>query len=146
MGYLSGQILWHLGVLLLMSKAFNFLRLFSGCFAMSDGKPCVRSSDQCMEILSVCQTVTWTQRNTTPVFSLPRNRNAWRPCWLQNFRFLPKNLSVLKWETATRYENWKKVTNFSSFPCKKILCAFHFRFLSLPVTSGYTTTPLLSLS
>ena len=135
-GYLLGRILWHLCLLHLMSKEFIFLRLFSGCFAISDGKPYVRSiSDQCMEILFVCKAVTWTLKmlNTSSRSSrFPETETRGVHFGSKNFHFLPKNGSILKWEAATGYQNWKKVTNFSLFTREKSLSIFgfsHFRWL-----------------
>ena len=49
----------------------------------------------------MCQTVSWTQWNTTPVFS-PRDRLN-RNVWMLIVIFI-KNSLILKWETTTTYE------------------------------------------
>jgi len=110
------------------------LRFLSECFAIRDGKPYVRSIPiNAWKSFCACVKQLFELSETQLPSQKPKRVAS---MLVAKFSASPEKPIHLKMSDNYKMQKLKKVTNFSFFANEKSLCAFHFLFLSLPVTSG----------
>ena len=134
-GYLFG---WNCNIYmcaLFMSKALNFLRLFSGCLAVSDEVFLINA-------LKFCSSDKHCFFNLSKHYShllASQKPKRMASMLVAKFSVSPEKLIHFEMRDSYKIQKLKKETDISSFVSKKSLCAFQFRFLPVPVTSSTFT-------